>query len=201
MVCSWVKLLGLVVLWVVTTGGWLDFFKSSKEERIKGESPVAYIERFKGTLKVFGDTRTAASQLVRMNIFGRLHPSYSPAQVREIAGEPIDISSPNSYTTRLVYRSNKGKLFYEAIKVDGGIMHNVSFFPFNTRPDKLLSRKITTYLRPSLQKEDVLIWNCDDDYFQFHAILEEGLLREIIWVDSEAYNRSFGRKERGACID
>jgi hypothetical protein len=191
----------LKILAVLFVLGWvLDFLFPSTEERWLGESPIAYFERSGKTLEVYGNMRDSASRLVKMNIFGRLHPSYSVNKVTEIVGEPIEVLSPEAGVTRLVYRSSMGKLWYEATRVQGGVTHNVSFIPFDAKPESTLSRKVTSHLRTHLQGENVTIYNCDDNYFQFHISLEEGLVRKIVWVDSEAYNRSFGREKRGACV-
>jgi hypothetical protein len=99
-----------------------------------------------------------------------------------------------------VYKSNQGKLLYNIYREDRGRYSTVTFIPFDSRPNKTLSRKIAHNLRPNIPLEIVSIYNCDDNYPQFHVRLEEGFLSTITWNDTEAYTRSFGRKKRGACI-
>ena len=73
MVCSWVKLLGLVVLWVVTTGGWLDFLKKPTE-RWRGTGQIDTFERQGNTLKVYGSSSESTVFLIDGRVFNGLRP-------------------------------------------------------------------------------------------------------------------------------
>tara|TARA_B100000686_G_C16716907_1_gene932601 strand:- start:594 stop:1208 length:615 start_codon:yes stop_codon:yes gene_type:complete len=195
-----IKIFLLLFLWIMVSGGWLDFFKSSKE-RWSGESPIAFFERAtEPFLKVFGNSRDSASKLIDMSIFGGLHPSIIAIGDPVLVGDPI-IDRPEPGQERYTYKTDRGKLIHFIFSPD--FEHTVTelfFIPFDRRPESILSEKITRYLRPNIKAESVLIYNCDDNRYQFNISFEEGLIDKIGWSDPTPYNQSFGRTKRGACI-
>ena len=186
MVCSWVKLLGLVVLWIVTTGGWLDFLKKPTE-RWRGTGQIDTFERQGNTLKVYGSSSESTVFLIDGRVFNGLRPDDTFEDVKKVLGRPLEIKKPDSSRTELIYQNKYGKL--SVIKSgDRNYMHKwIEFYPYNVKPENTVSSSITSQLDPSWKTKEIYIYDCPETRYKFLVKLKNGLIDNISWVDNSKY--------------
>ena len=170
------RLVGVALVFLILTSC------GDQRETTPGEGPIVEFQRHKHWLYVYAGPKARRTDLARMEMFGKFHPGLSVNEGVRVYGGPDRFIGPERGAEYIEYRNQYGRIRLGSERsADGHVSYPLYFFPDNRRPNTFFPEIIVKHIRPSADKEDVMLFECGFYQPCIHAVIEGGQLQKVVW--------------------